>query len=61
MARMGKKMKRHLKKSIKLQGSSQMSSDFKRTYVKAGTKSAKAKINGGKGGAYICWNSVTRS
>lgn len=48
MVQAGKKMKRHLKKSIKLQGSAQMSSDFKRTYVKARTKSTKAKMNGGK-------------
>jgi len=54
-------MKRHLGKSIKLQESAQMSSDFKRTFVRAGRKSTKAKIKGKKGGAYICWMSVTRS
>lgn len=61
MAQEWKKMKRHLEKSIKLQESSQMSSDFKRTYVRAGSKSTKAKTNREKGGAYICWMSVTRS
>ena len=41
-------MKRHLGKSIKLQETAQMSSDFKRTFVRAGRKSTKAKIKGKK-------------
>lgn len=60
MAQVWKKMKRHLEKSIKLQESSQMSSDFRRRWVKARSESAKAEING-EGGADTGWKSLTRS